>query len=832
VNLKGPILIRDLKWRWTIRPDAARHIVSLAVILVILIAAYHRLFSGATFLTDDDPVALWAHGYGNAVGNGWRPDKGLGLSFFFGDPGAFHPWSLWSLWERLFTTPYRAFDISILLLLWAAALAQYVFLLRIVPRLQPTVAAVLATLVVLGPLQSEFFFQRHWITLSIGTPLILMLLERHFSAAKGANYVLFAVLVFGTLFLGSVASLEQLLFVGAAFTFCYSAYYRQLAPFRHFLGLAIVGGVVAAILGAWTLYPIALEMNLGEYVRDPQYVGSEMVWRLDPLGLVGFTKSLFLVSWFPNVPFAFPPWFAPTLSWTNVSIIFPLILVVVLFLRPSGFWHWTLARLLIGFLVHELLFEVVAPYQQLWGKLINLYPLGKFQPAYHIFEIGLLALLLERCVEAKEPTLSKIGSRCYAFIGSSLLTFYTLVGTTVVIIAAFGPSIETTFKSALDKILPNTIARYTKPFLLETLGFNFQLVSEVSWRLALCFFVSGVVLLAVMLRSSCRRVLVGTNGLPASLLLVVNGLCLSWFVLPLNESGTVWQQADPVLPKMPTFAETDRFYRFTDPTQLDQSTAEKFRKGMAGEFGAVRTQFGYLQTPALNLSGLKPYTQQPIATYISTAFTGSPERLSSMRGLTEGPLHVSPLLNLAAVSHYYTHREMIVPKSLVLIFKTRQLYIYRNTAAWPYMYLARRTEDIGSALPILPSPGTAYLPQGAVTIDEPSKDATLHITNFNYGEIHARYVNSRKGFLVVADAWHPFWRASVDGNDVPIIRTNGVFKGIATPEGEHNVRFWFDTSPYKPGIYVSVCAWVSLIGAYFWGKRTRTDPIELRKQSP
>jgi uncharacterized membrane protein YfhO len=48
--------------------------------------------------------------------------------------------------------------------------------------------------------------------------------------------------------------------------------------------------------------------------------------------------------------------------------------------------------------------------------------------------------------------------------------------------------------------------------------------------------------------------------------------------------------------------------------------------------------------------------------------------------------------------------------------------------------------------------------------------------------------------LVVADAWHPGWRADLDGRSVPILRTNHAFRGVAIPAGQHVV-----TMRYRPG---------------------------------
>ncbi len=47
------------------------------------------------------------------------------------------------------------------------------------------------------------------------------------------------------------------------------------------------------------------------------------------------------------------------------------------------------------------------------------------------------------------------------------------------------------------------------------------------------------------------------------------------------------------------------------------------------------------------------------------------------------------------------------------------------------------------------------------------------------------------GWLVLNDVWHPWWFASVDGVEAPILRANVMFRAVAVPEGRHEARFTF-----------------------------------------
>jgi len=47
------------------------------------------------------------------------------------------------------------------------------------------------------------------------------------------------------------------------------------------------------------------------------------------------------------------------------------------------------------------------------------------------------------------------------------------------------------------------------------------------------------------------------------------------------------------------------------------------------------------------------------------------------------------------------------------------------------------------------------------------------------------------GFLLLNDAWHPWWRADVDGVPAPILKADVLFRAVQVEPGRHRVRFVF-----------------------------------------
>jgi hypothetical protein len=48
------------------------------------------------------------------------------------------------------------------------------------------------------------------------------------------------------------------------------------------------------------------------------------------------------------------------------------------------------------------------------------------------------------------------------------------------------------------------------------------------------------------------------------------------------------------------------------------------------------------------------------------------------------------------------------------------------------------------------------------------------------------------GHLVINDPHHPWWRATLDGQKVPILRANGIFRAVPVPAGRHRIHLTFE----------------------------------------
>jgi hypothetical protein len=91
-----------------------------------------------------------------------------------------------------------------------------------------------------------------------------------------------------------------------------------------------------------------------------------------------------------------------------------------------------------------------------------------------------------------------------------------------------------------------------------------------------------------------------------------------------------------------------------------------------------------------------------------------------------------------------------------------------------------------------------FNPQTTVLLDSPPAaeqhrgPGTSSIRAYGNTEIVIDVESPDGGWVVVNDPWHPWWFATIDGRDVPLLRANVLFRAVAVPPGRHFVTLRFE----------------------------------------
>jgi hypothetical protein len=206
------------------------------------------------------------------------------------------------------------------------------------------------------------------------------------------------------------------------------------------------------------------------------------------------------------------------------------------------------------------------------------------------------------------------------------------------------------------------------------------------------------------------------------------------------------------------------------------------------------------------------YGHNPLRLALFEDATGAPDTVAAVRGPFTPllPSYRSPLEDLFGVRFLALGQPIekldpsAKPDDFPLVGRTRDAYIYENPRALPRVLLATQWQkaDFAAMLQKGGWPDVDYRrtvllesrPAIAPTSDTPGTVRILLYENTNI-EIEADAPSG--GFVVLNDVWHPWWRASVDGKPVDILKANVLFRAVAVPPGKHIVRFRFE--PFAGG---------------------------------
>jgi len=79
----------------------------------------------------------------------------------------------------------------------------------------------------------------------------------------------------------------------------------------------------------------------------------------------------------------------------------------------------------------------------------------------------------------------------------------------------------------------------------------------------------------------------------------------------------------------------------------------------------------------------------------------------------------------------------------------------------------------------------------------------------------------KPGIVVLLENYWKEWEARVDGELVPILRTDYTFMGVAVDKGKHTIEFRYNPVLFKKGFWVSLIAWLCGFGFLVFARRLK-----------
>lgn len=160
--------------------------------------------------------------------------------------------------------------------------------------------------------------------------------------------------------------------------------------------------------------------------------------------------------------------------------------------------------------------------------------------------------------------------------------------------------------------------------------------------------------------------------------------------------------------------------------------------------------------------------------------------------------HPNPvLLGLLNVRYIISAFDLADP-SLNPVASADTYRLYENTAVLPRAFVIGRAERVeGDVLARLATinPRSVALLDSNQAVDAALPDnrffAPATISRYTPNEIRIEADLPGNGLLVLGDPWTPGWMADVDGQSAPVLRVDGVLRGVILSAGSHIVTFYF-----------------------------------------
>jgi len=109
-------------------------------------------------------------------------------------------------------------------------------------------------------------------------------------------------------------------------------------------------------------------------------------------------------------------------------------------------------------------------------------------------------------------------------------------------------------------------------------------------------------------------------------------------------------------------------------------------------------------------------------------------------------------------------------------------------------------------------PRTSIIVNGDPGLESQSEapDGSARVVAFTPEALTIEVTSARSSILSIAQVDYPGWRATLDGEDVPIWRAYSALMAVIVPEGAHTVRLTYDPLSYRAGALISLVAWGGL----------------------
>jgi len=182
------------------------------------------------------------------------------------------------------------------------------------------------------------------------------------------------------------------------------------------------------------------------------------------------------------------------------------------------------------------------------------------------------------------------------------------------------------------------------------------------------------------------------------------------------------------------------------------------------------------------------------------------------------------VLNMLNVKYLTVQGQVQLP-GFESVYSDQNGSVIENNSVLPKAWFADSVERLETQPSILEriSEGfdplsVAYVTDENVGTVSADPGATAEITEYNANRIVVDISRNEPGYLVLGEIWYPpGWNATLNGEQINIIRTNYVLRGFEIPAGDHELILSLDPVWYSAGNWLARMGTLILFGSGMYG---------------
>ena len=810
--------------------------IEVTILLFLILLGFIQFFLGANFFVHQDQTLISSYSFGNSLGNGWRPDKGLGYSSFYGD-SSWHPWSFYSLFEYFFSnlTNNRinsiSYSYSVILISLISGLANYYFFKKIDLKINKLFIFLIPLIIFSSGIHGTYYLRVA--SFAIGIPISLIIFNNLLSFNHNFFKIfqlscLFSFLLFITFIFGRIDCVGIVLSTTLIYTISHILFYKKkiILSLNLIFIFYLTSIIIFFLLSAFILYSSIIELYYFDYVRS-KFIDRSIdiydfipsIFNINQHSLINFLIGTFQVEWFPrSVGVGKSPANPLSLRYAyNITAIFPLIFLCFIKSKSKNVWEFFFKFYIYIFLLHN--FLLVFPfYNTLYYSIqskTNL--LVYINLKCHFAQLGLLILFFHSSNYNNLILNLKKNKGVLFYLSLLLLLFYLGIFSIVFSKFFYQDLYYNLFQYFLNLSYIQPYLPYDKDYIILVLDGLVKYWLQGFDIFYLIFIITNILLIFPFLFYKIFFYFYKNNIF--TFLIFVNAIFMSYSVYSLNYKKLAWDDFE--LTKNQNIY--DRYYFISDDSKVDKNLTkyEKYLKKINNfdnsldYYNKYYGTYGYEVSPFFDFHGHRSFL--PKNEYKLLTFLFDKTNFSA-RNINKVSIFNSKILDILSIKYFYSRSRILNLPENIKFEKSLEngLSIYKNNNAFPYFYLANNVKKFESFEDLLSSnKGDVYIKDLSIlkniNFSNINKNRSIVLNKLEYGNMDFSFSSNKDEIFVIADSWHPFWKARKDDKFLDIIEANGVFKAILLPKGSYNFKLYFDVSYYFPGIYISLTIFLILL---------------------